>query len=131
VARRWTRAPTAHEVNSAIPPKLEQIVNRAIEKDREHGYQTAAEIRADLQSLTADQAKESGKSGVRSRWKWLVAAAVACLAIIAPGNCVVEDGVPGFVVNVGEDDCVFIRSLDRFVRMPVQPGSFGEPFNTT
>ena len=31
----------AHERNAAIPSILEQIVNRAIEKDRELRYQTA------------------------------------------------------------------------------------------
>jgi serine/threonine protein kinase/Flp pilus assembly protein TadD len=53
-----TPAP-AHEVNSTIPPKLEQIVNRAIEKDREQRYQSAAEMRADFNGLQADLQKNS------------------------------------------------------------------------
>ena len=54
------------ERNSTIPPKLEEISNRAIEKDRALRYQSAAEMRADLQSLATDQSKQagSGKSGV-------------------------------------------------------------------
>jgi serine/threonine protein kinase/tetratricopeptide (TPR) repeat protein len=78
--------PLAHEVNSAIPPKLEQIINRAMEKDRELRYPRATEMRADLQSLT-DQSRdsESAKSRVGSRWKWLAAAVVVCVVIIAGG----------------------------------------------
>jgi len=76
-----------HERNSAIPPELEQIINRAIEKDRELRYPSAAEMRTDLQSLAADHSKppESGKSRVRYRWKWLAAAAVVCVAIAGAG----------------------------------------------
>ena len=71
-----------HERNSAIPPELEQIINRAIEKDRERRYQSAAEMGAELQSL-ADQSKESDrrKPGIHSAWKWLAAVAVVCIAI--------------------------------------------------
>jgi hypothetical protein len=32
-------------VNSDIPPKLEDVIKRALEKDRNMGYQSAADIR--------------------------------------------------------------------------------------
>ena len=50
------------EVNSALPPKLEQIINRAIEKDRELRYQSAAEMRADLQSVASGPGSRQRKS---------------------------------------------------------------------
>jgi eukaryotic-like serine/threonine-protein kinase len=41
-------------VNPEIPAKLEEIVGKALEKDRKLRYQTAADIRADLQRLKRD-----------------------------------------------------------------------------
>jgi eukaryotic-like serine/threonine-protein kinase len=38
-------------VNPEVPLKLEDIINKAIEKDREARYQTAAKMRADLEDL--------------------------------------------------------------------------------
>lgn len=38
-------------LNRELPPKVEDIVNKALEKDRKLRYQNAADIRADLQSL--------------------------------------------------------------------------------
>ena len=72
-------------MNAAIPPTLEEVINRAIEKDRKLRYQNAAEMRADLESLTADRLKpsESRKSRDPSRWKWLPVAVVICVALIA------------------------------------------------
>jgi serine/threonine protein kinase len=74
----------AHELNPTIPPKLEQIINRATEKDRELRYPSAAEMQADLQSLAAEEFKksESGQTRKPSRWKWLAAATVVIVAII-------------------------------------------------
>jgi len=41
-------------LNSEVPPKLEEIINKALEKDRELRCQTASELRSDLKRLKRD-----------------------------------------------------------------------------
>src|SRR6266852_5903982 len=49
------RAPTpAARLNPDISPQLEQIINKALEKDRALRYRTAADLSADLQRLKRD-----------------------------------------------------------------------------
>jgi Tol biopolymer transport system component/serine/threonine protein kinase len=71
------------DTNPEVPPELEQIVFKALEKDPELRYQTAADLRADLRRLQRD----SGSVAVASRrprrfrpWLW---AAVAVALVIA------------------------------------------------
>src|SRR5271168_2082846 len=56
------RAPVpAVRLNPDLPPKLEDIINKALEKDRNLRYQHASDMRTDLQRLKRDT--ESGRSG--------------------------------------------------------------------
>jgi eukaryotic-like serine/threonine-protein kinase len=51
-------------LNPDLPPKLEEIINRALEKDRSLRYQHASDLRAELQRLKRDSS--SGRTQVSS-----------------------------------------------------------------
>jgi eukaryotic-like serine/threonine-protein kinase len=85
------------ELNREVPAKLEEIIHKALEKDRDLRYQSAADIRTDLQRLKRDSG--SGRVPVESsghvatatfarpsRAKLgYISAAILCAAVIAIG----------------------------------------------
>ena len=77
--------PALREVVPSLPAKLDQVVEKALEKDRNLRYQSAADLRADLTRLTRDT--ETGRTpvspsrSVRPRRKAWIGALVALLLI--------------------------------------------------
>ncbi len=47
-------------LNPALPPKLDEIINKALDKDLETRYQSAAEMRGDLKRLKREMASSQG-----------------------------------------------------------------------
>ncbi len=101
-------APVAR-VNPDVPAPLEQIINKALEKDRKLRYQNASDLRADLQRLRrdTDSARVAAVSGTayvaqaRPWWRNKVVAAggVAAIAAMALGAWLALSPPRGKAIN--------------------------------
>jgi serine/threonine protein kinase/Tfp pilus assembly protein PilF len=85
--------PPAIRFNRYIPPKLEEIINKALEKDRNLRYQSAAEMRTDLQRLKRDTestriaaTQAPSDQTLKRRKLWLVVAACIIVLGFAAGS---------------------------------------------
>ena len=92
------RAPTPlGKANPSLPPELERIVNKALEKDRKLRYQSAADIRTDLQRLKRDSesgraAATAAETGLKAapkstlfRWAAITGATVLVIGLVVAG----------------------------------------------
>jgi tetratricopeptide (TPR) repeat protein len=117
----------AGRLNPNLPAELERIINKALEKDRGLRYQSAAEIRTDLQRLKRDT--ESGRAAVGkaravlpaarkgSSLRWLAAsgAAMLLLALAVGGWLYSVRGAHAFT----DKDSIVLADFDNKTGEPV------------
>ena len=147
------RAPVAAaRVNPEVPARLEEVINRAIEKDRTLRYQNASDLRADLQRLRRDRlgratvtAVEEPRQPATPWWQQraalvvgtltlavVLAAAVRFAGLPARSDAIDSVAVLPFVNAGGNPDTDYlsdgiteslIRTLSQFPSLRVPAGS--------
>jgi len=87
-------------LNPDLPPKLEDIINRALEKDRSLRYQHASEVRAELQRLKRDTEstrivaipKSPDKTRKRGKFWMILATCIAAILLVVIGAWYLRSG---------------------------------------
>jgi eukaryotic-like serine/threonine-protein kinase len=88
-----SRAPLpALRLNPGLPPRLDDVISKALEKDRNLRYQSAAELRADLQRMKRDTESTRVPAAAPAKpateapsSKWWIAGAALALVLAAAG----------------------------------------------
>ena len=121
------RAPVAPvRINPDIPPKLEEIVNKCLEKDRSLRYQHASDICTDLQRFKRDTesgrlrpaADERDAGHFRMRWKVILPVALTAV-VFALGGYVYFHRLP----KLTDNDTVVLADFTNTTGDPVFDGT--------
>jgi eukaryotic-like serine/threonine-protein kinase len=86
ILNRTPLSPSSINVN--VPPKLEDLIGKALEKERDYRYQTAAELRGDLKRLRRDTDSGRVPSGSSSSWAAATAGTGSMAATPRSGSAV-------------------------------------------
>lgn len=117
-------APTpAVRLNPDVPLKLEEVINKCLEKDRKLRYQHAAEIRTDLRRLKrdTDSPYKPTSSAVTSRTglPWKVVPAALALVMLALGAYFYFHGRP----KLTDRDTIVLAEFENTTGDPVFDGT--------
>jgi serine/threonine protein kinase/tetratricopeptide (TPR) repeat protein len=95
------RGPVAPvRLNPDVPPKLEEVISKAVEKDRRLRYQNAADIRADLQRLKRDsESSRSAPAAIHSE-SWFATRSARWAAVVGTMIAVAGLGLGGWFLFI-------------------------------
>jgi eukaryotic-like serine/threonine-protein kinase len=108
-------------INPDILPKLEEIINKCLEKDRNLRYQHASDIRADLQRLRRETESgrlpaEEPRIASRGGFRWKVALPVAlAVVVLAVGGYFYRHRTP----KLTDKDTIVLSDFDNKTGDPV------------
>jgi eukaryotic-like serine/threonine-protein kinase len=119
------RAPTAPvRLNPEVPQKLEEIINKALEKDARLRYQSAADLRADLQRVKRDTDSGRSVSVAEPAAATSVSAVASQTAAPASSHRSAADGSSTFVVTVPPKKKLVKYGAVAIVMLAVAAGAF-------
>jgi Tol biopolymer transport system component len=105
------------EINPKLPAGLAKVIRRSLAKDPSRRYQTATDLRIDLEDLKQELERArttslaAARPAVRTRSYWSLVAAVAVVALVSAGAF----GVWRWRANQSSGAAAF--ELDRFTRL--------------
>jgi tetratricopeptide (TPR) repeat protein len=107
----------AHDLNSAVPWSLDAIITKALEKDREKRYQSASELKNDLERVVqeANPVKRRG-------WQALIATALLALGAVG----IWRYDIYRHRIALAPTDTIVLADVDNRAGDPV----FDEALNT-
>jgi len=118
--------PSGARINPDLPPELDNVITKALEKDRKLRYQRAADIRADLLRVKRDS--ESAKLSIASKgevpggagglWRVIVPA-ILVLAAVAGGGYFYFHRTP----KLTDKDTIVLADLTNATGDPVFDGT--------
>jgi Tol biopolymer transport system component len=118
------KSPTAPiRLNPELPAELERIINKALEKDRDMRYQSAAEMRTDLKRLRRDLRSGSSPEATAAAPRaavgrpWKLRAAVVLGAV-----CLIAIGVVFWKARPGRQSLIPPAGVLKFTRLTDQAG---------
>ncbi len=140
---REPRAPI--ELNANVPPALERLIARALEKDRQYRYESAAEMRTDLRRIKSERGSSvtqsrqlATNSSVHSGASWPSAVSVPAASVQIPAAAPRVAGMTRssmLVASVGAVALIaagvlFVMSMDRGTATPAAPVATATPAAT-
>ncbi len=117
-------------LNPDLPPELDRLIQKCLEKDRKLRYQSAAEVRTDLQRLKRDS--QPGRSGVavaeskpaRKSNLWAIAVGAAAVVIaLAVGGWLFSSRK---VHALTDKDAIVLADFDNTTGDPIFDGALKE-----
>jgi eukaryotic-like serine/threonine-protein kinase len=110
----------AVRLNPDVPAELERVINKALEKDRDLRYQSAADIRTDLERLKRNsESHKVPEVGRAARWPWMAGITAILLAAVGAGYFFLRKPSP----KLTDKDTIVLADFTNATGDPVFDGT--------